>query len=143
MFTKDDLQKNNAKRMKRYQHLNERYAVTKETFISKQAKKQQNDDRVFNDDSLLELFYNEGHSALIHMQKDAGKETRLKQHKCQYCFYELPRFGGSAFTNAYCQNCGTNMTFPSTLIDKLCPACAEKLHACKECGASINMEINH
>lgn len=142
MFTKDDLQKNNADRMKRYQNLKERYDMTKEAFISKQTKKQQNNNHVF-DDSLLELFYNEGHNALIHMQKDAEKETRLKQHKCQYCFYKLPGVGGSAFTSSYCQNCGISMTFPSTLIDKLCSTCAEKLHACKECGASINMAINH
>jgi predicted RNA-binding Zn-ribbon protein involved in translation (DUF1610 family) len=70
---------------------------------------------------------------------DEKKEKRLKNQLCKHCTYvNTSQIGLSAMTTATCTECNKDMMFPSSVVDYLCPECAEKLNLCKHCGQEMD-----
>ena len=69
---------------------------------------------------------------------DPDRKARLADVQCVVCFYGEGRIGGAAITESSCGACGVGMTFGSTCVDRLCPACARTLKVCRQCGSDLN-----
>ena len=79
-------------------------------------------------------------AGLIEYYSDPRKAHRTKEsHLCRYCYYfATARIGGCAMTTVGCGNCGKEMTFASTFVDRLCDECVAELKACKHCGQKMD-----
>lgn len=75
------------------------------------------------------------------LKSDPEKRKRLEKSLCLSCFYiNFASFGGAAITERPCGICEDNMSFPTTVVDKVCNPCASKNDLCKRCGADLNLE---
>ncbi|MHC4649001.1 MAG: hypothetical protein ACYTBJ_26400 [Planctomycetota bacterium] len=72
------------------------------------------------------------------LQNDPEKKVRIDDNSCVVCFYGS-RCGGAAITTSKCKECGKEMTFGSTCVDKYCDSCASRFLVCKQCGADIGL----
>ncbi len=81
--------------------------------------------------------------ALDNASHDWEKVERLRQRKCQACYYVW----GSGIvlqgrTGWECHGCGSAKMASTSDTFKLCDDCSDKYGACRKCGADINLNEN-
>lgn len=67
------------------------------------------------------------------LSRDPRQKDRQEKRHCKICYY-TPKVGGRAITRAKCEICEADMLFPSTIIDKYCEECSDRLKCCAHCG---------
>lgn len=76
---------------------------------------------------------------LLRYYSDDNREGRRARGLCKCCAYvRTDKIGGAAITKCNCENCGCEMVFGSTCIDKLCNDCAVEIGHCKDCGQKLD-----
>ena len=70
---------------------------------------------------------------------DNYKTERKEKNECMCCTYiDCDRIVMNAFTHSNCKECGHEMVFANSDIDKYCLDCAKKLNVCRHCGAEMD-----
>lgn len=70
---------------------------------------------------------------------DTDRVARVAAQLCRRCFYARGALAGQAFTERPCGHCGEMQTYSTTRTHRLCKPCGEKLGACVECIADIDL----
>lgn len=65
------------------------------------------------------------------------EENRKLGSECRSCYY-TNRIAFDIISFSRCKNCGKDLYFGSSDIDKYCLDCAKEKNVCKHCGKEID-----
>jgi len=70
---------------------------------------------------------------------DDQQDKRLKNLKCKCCYYlKGDMISGQAFTTSQCENCGVDISNPTTSTNKICEKCSKEHNLCVKCGGNLD-----
>lgn len=73
---------------------------------------------------------------------DPERAKRLQRQECQLCFYRNHLWGNDT-VDCFCESCDKKQLADSFWKPRLCPECAERFHACKQCGADLELKARN